>query len=231
MQNANIPERTIVSEANPVIPTGLRRYLDQAGRVVVPPAKKVTRLQVFAYLAAFFQPGQIYSEKEVNQLLTRYLACNNYVTVRRDMCDFLYLQRERDGARYWRIVNSETKNKMDKRTLLNTISTEHARFETLVTPLSETQLCAAIFDEQWSIKDIMAHIAVWEQLCTCWLEEFLRGVTPQPSERLDNESNNRIYREHRDRSLAEVQNLFYSAHQQFLSQVNLLAQTCSEEEL
>ncbi|MEO7020064.1 MAG: ClbS/DfsB family four-helix bundle protein, partial [Ktedonobacteraceae bacterium] len=41
----------------------------------------------------------------------------------------------------------------------------------------------------------------------------------------------RIYREHRDRSLAEVQNLFYSAHQQFLSQVNLLAQTCSEEEL
>jgi hypothetical protein len=56
-------------------------------------------------------------------------------------------------------------------------------------------------------------------------------VTPQPSERLDNESNDRIYRENRDRSLSEVQELFHHAHQQFLKQVNLLTQTLSEEDL
>src|SRR5215469_9455056 len=120
---------------------------------------------------------------------------------------------------------------MDKTTLLNTTQAEYAHLETLTTPLSETQLFASPSTGEWPIKDIMAHIAVWEQICTRWLDEFLRGVTPQPSERLDPQSNNRIYRESRDRSLAEVQELFHHAHQQFLHQVNLLAQTVSEEDL
>lgn len=120
---------------------------------------------------------------------------------------------------------------MDKTTLLNMIQTEYAQFESLIAPLNETQLCTPSLEREWSIKDIMAHIAVWEQICARWLEEFLRGETPQPSERLDYESNNRIYRENRDRSLAEVQELFHQAHQQFLHQVNLLAQTLSEEDL
>src|SRR5215470_767962 len=82
-------------------------------------------------------------------------------------------------------VQITLEDEMDKTTLLNTIQTEYAQFESLIAPLSETQLCTAPFEGEWSIKDIMAHIAVWEQLCTRWLEEFLRGVTPQPSERLD----------------------------------------------
>jgi len=120
---------------------------------------------------------------------------------------------------------------MDKTTLLNTIQTEYERFESLLAPLNEAQLCTATGNGEWSVKDIMAHIAVWEQLCTRWLEEFLRGVTPQPSERLDMESNERIYREHQDHSLTQVQKLFYDAHQQFLQQVDLLTQKLSEEDL
>ena len=120
---------------------------------------------------------------------------------------------------------------MDKTTLLNTIQTEYAQFESLIAPLSETQLCTAPSAGEWSIKDIMAHIAIWEQICARWLDEFLGGGIPQPSERLDDQSNDRIYRENRDRSLAEVQKLFHHAHQQFLHQVNLLAQTFSEEDL
>jgi hypothetical protein len=118
---------------------------------------------------------------------------------------------------------------MDKTTLLDTIQTEHARFEALIAPLSESQLCSPSLEGQWSVKDIMAHIAVWEQICARWLEEFLRGETPQPSERMN--SNNRIYLENRDRSLAEVWELFHAAHQQFLNQVNLLAQAFTEEDL
>lgn len=120
---------------------------------------------------------------------------------------------------------------MDKTALLNMIQTEYTHFELLIAPLQETQLCTAPFEGEWSIKDIMAHIAVWEQLCTRWLEDFVRGVTPQPSERLDVESNDRIYRENRDRSLAEVRELFHHAHQQFLYQVDLLTQTLSEEDV
>src|SRR5260370_19503772 len=120
---------------------------------------------------------------------------------------------------------------MDKTTLLNTIQREYAHFESLVAPLSETQLCTAPFEGEWSIKDIMAHIAVWEQLCTRWLEEFLRGVTPQPAERLEDGVNDRIYREYRDRSLAEVQELVHHAHPPFLHPANLVAQTFSVEDL
>lgn len=120
---------------------------------------------------------------------------------------------------------------MDRIALLDAIQTERARFEALLAPLSEEQLCSPTLDGQWSIKDIMAHIAVWEQICARWLEEFSRGVAPQPSERNDFGSNERIYRENRDRSLAEVRELFRQAHQQFLQRVDLLAQTFTEEDL
>jgi len=120
---------------------------------------------------------------------------------------------------------------MDKTTLLNTIQTEYAQFEALVRPLSETQLCIQPVEGEWSIKDTMAHIAVWEHICTRWLEQVVHGVTPQPSERVDVGINNRIYRENRDRSLAEVQELFRHAHQQFLHQVDQLVQTLPEEDL
>lgn len=120
---------------------------------------------------------------------------------------------------------------MDKTTLLNTIQTEYERFGSLIAPLSEAQLCTTPLKEEWSIKDIMVHVAVWEQICARWLAEFLQGVMPEPSERNDNTSNERIYRENRDRSLAEVLELCRDAHQEFLHQMNLLAQTLSEEDL
>ena len=120
---------------------------------------------------------------------------------------------------------------MNKTTLLRTIQAEYAHLESLIAPLSETQLCTSSSEGQWSIKDILVHVAVWEQICARWLEELLRGETPQPSERLDRDSNNRIYRENRDCSLSEVQELCRSAHQEFLRQVNLLTQTYTEEDL
>ncbi|MBA2395321.1 MAG: ClbS/DfsB family four-helix bundle protein [Ktedonobacteraceae bacterium] len=45
------------------------------------------------------------------------------------------------------------------------------------------------------------------------------------------ESNDRIYQEHRDSSLAQVQKLFHTAHQQFIQQIDLLVQKLSEEDL
>ena len=120
---------------------------------------------------------------------------------------------------------------MDKTSLMNMIQTEYAQFESLIAPLSEEQLCKVPFKGEWSIKDIMAHIAVWEHLCTKWLDECAHGETPHPSERVDIESNDRIYRENRDRPLAAVQELFHQAHQQFLHQVDLLFQTLTEEDI
>lgn len=96
---------TILGQSQSIIPADLRRYLDEAGRVVLWPAKRKTKLLLLAYLAALFEPERRYREKEVNQVLARYLLDNDYATVRRDLCDFRYLKRERDGSSYWRIAH------------------------------------------------------------------------------------------------------------------------------
>ncbi len=120
---------------------------------------------------------------------------------------------------------------MDKKTLMNTIQTEYTQFESLIAPLTEAQLCQTAYEGEWSIKDILAHIAVWEQLCAKWLAECVGGETPNPSERNDMQSNDRIYQANRGRTLAEVRELFKNAHQQFLSQVDVLFQTLTEEDI
>lgn len=79
------------------------RYLDVAGRVVIWPGKSRARGHVLVYLAGHFCAGQMYSERGVNEILLRVLACSDYVSVRRELCDFGYLARERDGSRYWRV--------------------------------------------------------------------------------------------------------------------------------
>jgi hypothetical protein len=120
---------------------------------------------------------------------------------------------------------------LDKTTLLDTIQTEYAQFESLIAPLNEAQLCASPSEGDWSIKDIMAHIAAWEQICARWLDEVVRGETPQPAERVDMHSNERIYQQYRDQSLSEIEQFFHDAHQQFLNQVDALFQTLSEEDI
>jgi hypothetical protein len=120
---------------------------------------------------------------------------------------------------------------MDKTTLLNTIQTERAHFESLIAPLSEAQLCTATLEGQWSIKDILAHIAAWEQICSGWLEEFVRGETPHPEHIFNEPQNERIYQQYRDLSLQEVQAMFHATYQQFLQQVTALTQAFTAHEL
>ena len=93
--------------SQPALSADIQRYLDEAGCVVLWPTKRKTILLVLEYLATLFEPERLYSEKEVNQVLFRYLTCLDYATVRRDLCDFRYLKRERDGSRYWRLTNEE----------------------------------------------------------------------------------------------------------------------------
>jgi ArsR family transcriptional regulator len=58
---------------------------------------------VLEYLLAAFEPGAVYSEKEVNSILRRF---NEDVSgLRRDLIDAGMLARERDGSKYWRPGN------------------------------------------------------------------------------------------------------------------------------
>ena len=106
MESRDMSRPQTSSEEGLALPPHLLKYLDRTGRVVSWPAKKATRLHLLEYLSSLFEMEKIYSEKEVNRLLEQYLASNDYATVRRDLCDFRYLQRERDGSRYWRVERS-----------------------------------------------------------------------------------------------------------------------------
>jgi hypothetical protein len=55
---------------------------------------------VLEYILAAFEPGMVYIEKEVNNILRRF---NEDISgLRRDLIDVGILARERDGSKYWR---------------------------------------------------------------------------------------------------------------------------------
>ena len=126
-------------------------------------------------------------------------------------------------------------DQMDKAQTLKMIRKEHAHLESLVAPLSESQLCAATLEGQRSVKDILAHVAAWERLCAHGIEDLLLGK-PSPhseSEREENDDvlNERLYLENRDRPLREVQEDFHQAYPVFLKQVQAAFQALSDEDL
>jgi hypothetical protein len=75
----------------------LRGFLDD-GRLVSIPAAHGKRMVVLDWLAQQFQPGKVYPESQVNQILQRYHA--DFAALRRYLVDEEFLER-REGF-YWR---------------------------------------------------------------------------------------------------------------------------------
>jgi hypothetical protein len=75
----------------------LRAFI-RGGKLVSIPAARVKRLTVLDYLAQEFEPGQRYTEKDVNAILRRWHA--DYASLRRYMVDEQILSREH--GLYWR---------------------------------------------------------------------------------------------------------------------------------
>lgn len=67
---------------------------------------------------------------------------------------------------------------MNKAELLQVIKRDRGRLDALIGSLSETQILATELDAGWSVKDVVAHISVWEKRCAEWLDDVARGVTP-----------------------------------------------------
>ena len=61
--------------------------------------QKIQRMAT-AYLAARFEPGREYSEREVNERLLEWHTFGDWALLRRRLCDWRYMVRELDGTRY-----------------------------------------------------------------------------------------------------------------------------------
>lgn len=98
------PEAVPAEPPIPIYPKNVSNFVDAGGRVKAWPAKEKDKLAVLDYLASQFEPGREYGEKEVDAILMLNVNRRvvDHVTVRRALCDYRVLERERDGSRYWR---------------------------------------------------------------------------------------------------------------------------------
>ena len=71
----------------------------QDGRLKVMPVKRKKRLVVLDEIVERFAYDRVYSEKEVNEIITEIF--DDYCTVRRELVDERMMGRDRDG--YWRV--------------------------------------------------------------------------------------------------------------------------------
>lgn len=63
------------------------------------PRKEKKLMAVLRWLGSQFEKGVIYTEPQVNDIIEQYHE--DFAGLRRDLVDFGFLDRERDGATYW----------------------------------------------------------------------------------------------------------------------------------
>jgi len=81
-------------------PRELRPFMDDEGRLTQWPVRQKVQRMAVEYLASRFEPGREYNEREVNELLRGWHTFGDWALLRRWLCDWRYMERERDGTRY-----------------------------------------------------------------------------------------------------------------------------------
>ena len=101
------PQRT--SAIPTVVRTDLKRFSDSQGLLTAFPTRRNDQLLVLTFLAERFEYHRSYSEREVNAVIKGALSplFEDFATLRRELCNYGFLGRERDGSRYWRVERSE----------------------------------------------------------------------------------------------------------------------------
>ncbi|HET9325734.1 MAG TPA: DUF2087 domain-containing protein [Candidatus Eisenbacteria bacterium] len=82
------------------LPRELRPFVDEEGRLTQWPVRQKVQRMALAYLADAFEPGREYGEREVNEILREWHTFGDWALLRRWLCDWDHMERERDGTRY-----------------------------------------------------------------------------------------------------------------------------------
>ncbi len=121
---------------------------------------------------------------------------------------------------------------INKEKLLKEIQLERQRLEKTLERISAQQMITPGVIDDWTVKDILAHITVWEKRMVQWLEQTTRDEVPEmlpPGMTWDDldQWNEETYQKHRHRALDEVLTDFKLSYPQALSAV----QEITEEDL
>ncbi len=79
----------------------INNFLDKDGKISVFP-KKAKREIIYDFLINKFEHDIVYTEKEVNKIISDNHSFNDITLLRRELIEGLYLKRTRDGSEYRR---------------------------------------------------------------------------------------------------------------------------------
>lgn len=121
---------------------------------------------------------------------------------------------------------------ISKYEIIEAAQKERAALEELLNGLTPEQMTRSKNTDDWSAKDVLAHLIEWEQMVITWYETGAKGKVPAaPSEEYNwgqlPQLNHAIYLKHRDRSLADIQKDFKSSHKKMMKTIH----TIPEKEL
>ena len=78
----------------------LRNFLNAEGKLTAFPAKRKMKIYCLFYLAEKFETGKDYTERQVNDLLLSWHTFADPATLRRELYEYHFLDRSRDGKIY-----------------------------------------------------------------------------------------------------------------------------------
>lgn len=121
---------------------------------------------------------------------------------------------------------------MDKTRLQHEIRTAYAALEEILAPLDETRMTTSGVNGDWSIKDILAHLAIWHRYLLDRLQAAARNENPtlyamSPDDEEVDRLNEQFYQENKSRALDEIMTGFRSSYLQIVEAV----QAMKEEDL
>lgn len=102
-----------------------------------------------------------------------------------------------------------------KKMLIQKIEEARQSFGALLSTLARLQMIQPGMVGEWSVKDVVAHLTVWERMMVAWLADYLNEVpVVRPTSDVEfDEWNERIYLENKDKPLEEVLDAFESTHE------------------
>ena len=117
----------------------------------------------------------------------------------------------------------------NKKELLERIQSHRSPLEQTISQLSDSQLAAPGLTSDWSVKDHLAHLAVWEVSLAALLRHEPRHAAMKVDEtsylRGADAINEIVYQHNRERSLGEVLVHFRKSHQQVLAALDGLTKS------
>ena len=78
----------------------LRNFLDATGKLTAFPAKRKMKLYALLYLAQKIPADTDFTEQEINDILLDWHTFADPATLRRELYDYRFLNRSRDGKVY-----------------------------------------------------------------------------------------------------------------------------------